>query len=124
MTDSTGIRAPGPAVPAIDKRKVTRYTPGVKIRNVLHKGLKRLYEQDDPKGLPPPSLDKLRKMIAFLDIMNEAAELHDVPVWKAHTLAGSRKGTWSLHVNRNWRLTFWIDGSTREVCDLDFEDYH
>jgi proteic killer suppression protein len=96
----------------------------VKIRNILHKGLKRLYEQDDPKGLPPPSIDKLGKMIAFLEIMTEAVELLDVPVWKAHSLAGSRKGTWSLHVNRNWRLTFWIDGATREVCDLDFEDYH
>jgi len=47
-----------------------------------------------------------------------------VPTWKAHMLIGSRQGTWSLHVTRNWRLTFWVDGNTLEIIDLDFEDYH
>lgn len=112
------------AVPAIDKCNVTRYTLRVKIRNILHKGLKRLYEQDDPKGLPSPAIDKLRKMIVFLEAMSDAVELHDVPVWKAHLLTGSRKGVWSLHVTRNWRLTFWIDVNGREIRDLNFEDYH
>ena len=64
----------------IDKCKVTGYTSIVKIRNFLHKGLKRLYEEDDPTGLPPPCIDKLRKMIVFLDEMAEVNELHDVPV--------------------------------------------
>jgi proteic killer suppression protein len=48
--------------------------------------------------------------------------LYAIPTWKAHTLVGSRQGTWSLHVTKNWRLTFCIsDGA---VEDLDFEDYH
>ena len=34
------------------------------------------------------------------------------------------KGTWSLHVTRNWRLTFWIDEDEKEICDVNFEDYH
>jgi len=44
-------------------------------------------------------------------------------VWKVHTLTGDRKGTWSLSVTRNRRLTFTIDGQ-REICDLNLEDYH
>jgi proteic killer suppression protein len=96
----------------------------VRIRNFLHKGLKRLYEEDDPKGLPPPVIDKLRKMLIYLEAMEEASELRDVPVWKAHLLAGSHKGTWSLHVTRNWRITFRIDESDREIRDVNFEDYH
>lgn len=96
----------------------------MKIRNFVHKGLKRLYEEDDPRGLPPSGVDKLRKMIVFLEAMDEVSELHTVPVWRAHLLTGSRKGTWSLHVTRNWRLTFRIDNSEREICDLNFEDYH
>jgi plasmid maintenance system killer protein len=44
------------------------------------------------------------------------------PLWKAHQLTGERKGVWSLHVTRNWRLTFQIkDG---EIWDVDYEDYH
>ena len=94
----------------------------MKVRNIVHKGLRRLFERDDPKGLPADAVDKLRKMLAFLQDIESADEVRDVPVWKAHRLTGDRKGTWSLHVTRNWRLTFRIDG--REIADIDFEDYH
>jgi proteic killer suppression protein len=96
----------------------------VKIRNIAHKGLNRLREQDDSRGLPPGCVDKLRKMIAYLEAMEDVSELRMVPVWKAHILTGGRKGAWSLHVTRNWRLTFWIDKDARAICDLNFEDYH
>ena len=96
----------------------------MKIRNFVHKELKLLYEEDDLKGLPSSSVDKLRKMIVFLEAMDEVGELRKVPVWKAHLLTGDRKGTWSLHVTRNWRMTFWIDIADREICDVNFEDYH
>ena len=39
-------------------------------------------------------------------------------------MKGDRKGIWSLHVTRNWRLTFRIDTEENEICDLDYEDYH
>jgi proteic killer suppression protein len=68
-------------------------------------------------------VDKLRKMFAFLDTMQEAEELRALTVWKVHTLTGDRKGTWSLSVTRNRRLTFTIDDE-REICDLNLEDYH
>jgi toxin HigB-1 len=96
----------------------------VKIRSFTHKGLKELYEDDVVKGVPPDSADKLRKMLAFLDNMQAPEELRSLPVWKAHTLAGDRKGTWSLSVTRNRRLTFRIDNAEREVCDVNLEDYH
>jgi len=41
----------------------------VKIRTFAHKGLKQLYAEDITKGVPPDSVDKLRKMLAFLDDM-------------------------------------------------------
>ena len=96
----------------------------MRIRNFVHKGLKRLYTEDSPKGLPPDAVDKLRKMLAFLDGMEDAEELRALPSWKAHTLTGDRKGVWSLHVTRNWRMTFSVDPAEREIVDLNFEDYH
>jgi proteic killer suppression protein len=95
----------------------------MKIRGFAHKGLKRLYSEDNAKGVPPDTVDKLRKMFAFLDTMQEAEELRALTVWKVHTLTGDRKGTWSLSVTRNRRLTFTIDNE-REICDLNLEDYH
>jgi toxin HigB-1 len=95
----------------------------VKIRSFAHKGLKRLYAEDSVKGVSPATADKLRKMLAFLDDMEDPEELRSLPAWNAHTLTGDRKGTWSLSVTRNRRLTFRID-TDHEICDLDLEDYH
>ena len=63
-------------------------------------------------------------MFAYLEDMEDSEELCSLPVWKAHALTGDRKGTWSLHVTRNRRLTFRIDDTQSEVCDLYLEDYH
>ena len=96
----------------------------MKIRTFSHKGLKRLYSEDSAKGVPPDTVDKLRKMFAYLDNMEDAEELRTLTAWKAHTLTGDRKGTWSLSVTRNRRLTFRIDTAEREICDVNLEDYH
>jgi hypothetical protein len=39
----------------------------LKIRNFAHKGLKWLYSDGRAKGVPPETVDKLRKMFAYLD---------------------------------------------------------
>lgn len=95
----------------------------MKIRNFVHKGLKCLYEDDNPKRLPPAFVDRIRNMLAFMDAMEDVGELRTIPTWKAHLLTGDRKGTWSLSVTRNWRITFWIDADENEICDVNFEDY-
>lgn len=94
------------------------------IRNFVHKGLRRLYTDDNGKGVTVEAVDKLRKMLAFLQDMESVDELRAIPIWKAHILGGDRKGIWSLRVTRNWRLTFWINHKEGEVCDLNLEDYH
>jgi len=70
----------------------------------------------------PECVDKLRAMLTFLQDMHDAEKLRVFPLWKAHQLSGSRKGVWSLHVTRNWRLTFRIEEG--EIVDVDYEDYH
>ncbi len=94
----------------------------LRIRSFRHKALKRFYEEGESKGLAPETLGKLRAMFAVLDQMQNVPELKAWPLWKVHFLAGARKGTWSLHVTRNWRLTFGVEGD--ELVDVDFEDYH
>jgi proteic killer suppression protein len=56
--------------------------------------------------------------------MDDADELRTLTAWKVHTLTGDRKGTWSLSVTRNRRLTFLIDLAEREIRDMNLEDYH
>ena len=94
----------------------------MKVRRIAHKVLRRLYEEPSSKGLSADTVDKLRKMLTFLDAMENPEELRALPLWKAHILTGDRKGTWSLHVTRNRRLTFRIEDD--EIIDLNVEDYH
>ena len=56
--------------------------------------------------------------------MEDAEELRALAAWKVHTLTGDRKGTWSLSVTRNRRLTFRIDTAEGEIYDVNLEDYH
>ena len=96
----------------------------MKIRNVVHKGLRKLIEDDDTTGLQAAIVPKVRRIISFLQDMEREDELRSVPSWRAHQLTGDRKGTWSLAVTKNWRITFQIDQAEIEIIDLDYEDYH
>lgn len=96
----------------------------MKIRNVIHKGLRRFIEDDDASGLQPAVVVKVQRIVSFLQDMEQEDELRNVQSWKAHMLTGDRKGTWSLSVTRNWRMTFRIDREEIEIIDLDYEDYH
>ena len=70
----------------------------MKVQSLAHKGLRRLYEDNSSKGVSADTVDKLRKMLAFLDAMQNPEEWRALPTWKAHMLTGDRKGTWSLYV--------------------------
>jgi toxin HigB-1 len=96
----------------------------MKIRNVIHKGLRRFIEDDDASGLQPAVVVKVQRIVSFLQDMEQEDELRTVQSWKAHMLTGDRKGTWSLSVTRNWRMTFRINRQEIEIFDLDYEDYH
>ncbi len=91
----------------------------MKITNVIHKGLRRFIEYDDASGLQPAVVTKVQRIVSFLQDMEREEELRTVPSWKAHMLTGDRKGTWSLLVTKNWRMTFRIDREEIEIIDLD-----
>ena len=46
----------------------------------------------------------------------------DLPGLKLHELKGDGKGTWSMQVSENWRVTFSFDGD--DASDVNYEDYH
>lgn len=96
----------------------------MKIRGFAHKGLERLFTHGDGRRLPPQCVDKVSKMLGFLQAMNDVVELRSLPTWRPHVLSGDRSNVWSLVVTRNWRLTFRVDSVEGELFDLNFEDYH
>jgi proteic killer suppression protein len=91
------------------------------IRTFRHKGLKRLFETGKAGGVSP---DLAPRLLRQMDFLNRARRVSDMnlPGYRLHELKGRRKGTWSVTVSGNWRLTF----SFREgdAYDVDLEDYH
>jgi proteic killer suppression protein len=92
------------------------------IGKFRHKGLRRLYEDDDPRGVPPQSIGKIKAILAALEFADSLSQVATMPGWKLHSLKGQRKGEYSIAVTGNWRITFRLQGNT--VIDLNFEDYH
>jgi proteic killer suppression protein len=92
------------------------------IERVRHKGLRRLYDDDDPRGLPPASIGKIKAILAALEAATDLSQVGTMPGWKLHPLRGDRRGQYGITVTGNWRITFRLRGNT--VTDVDLEDYH
>ena len=95
----------------------------MQIESIRHKALRKFAETGSPRGLPAGSVDRLRRMFAYIDAIEAAEELRVPPNFGAHQLTGDRKGEWSLFVTKNWRMTFRVN-SAGSVEDMDLEDYH
>ncbi|MEQ1531280.1 MAG: type II toxin-antitoxin system RelE/ParE family toxin [Methylococcales bacterium] len=76
-----------------------------------------------PKGLPSGVVDRLRRMLAYLSMIENIDELKIPPNFGAHLLTGDLAGTWSLTVTKNWRMTFRVN-EAGNIEELDLKDYH
>jgi proteic killer suppression protein len=91
------------------------------IRSIRHKGLKRLYEDDDARGVPAEQASKLRDILARLDAARNPADM-DLPGLRLHPLKGESQGFWAVTVRANWRVVFrFVDP---DAFDVDYVDYH
>jgi proteic killer suppression protein len=91
------------------------------IRSIRHKGLKRLYEDADARGVMAQHVDKLRDILARLDAAATVGDM-SLPGLRLHPLKGQAKGVWAVTVRGNWRVTFrFVEG---DVLDVDYIDYH
>jgi proteic killer suppression protein len=91
------------------------------IRSFKHRGLKRLYEQDDRSEIRPDLLDKVERILTTLDSAATPQAL-DVPGYRLHALKGGLKGFGSVTVRANWRIVFRFEGT--DAFDVELIDYH
>ena len=91
------------------------------IRSIRHRGLKRLYQDDDPSGVNPEHASKLRNIVARLDAARTVADM-DLPGFRLHPLKGELKGFHAVTVRANWRVIFRFEHGHAE--DVDYVDYH
>jgi proteic killer suppression protein len=94
------------------------------ITSIRHKGLRRLWEHDDPRGVPTEAAAKLRRMLAAVHRSSapEKLAMAALPGWRVHPLKGDLAGFWGMSVTGNWRLIVRFEGG--DALDLDLVDYN
>ncbi len=91
------------------------------IVSFQNKALKRLWENNDLRGINPQHLAKIDRILTALDDAVRPEGMN-FPGYKLHKLQGDHPPRWSVWVNGNWRITFaFVDG---DAVDVDYEDYH
>jgi proteic killer suppression protein len=86
------------------------------IRTIRHKGLERLFEQDNQAAYT-------RNTPTSCGILHAAPTVAhmDLPGLRLHPLKCQMKGFWAVTVRANWRVIFRFDGDAE---DVDYVDYH
>lgn len=94
------------------------------IRSVRHRGLKRLIEDNQTRGLRPDLVSRIRNILTALILADDMGVFRASapPGWRVHQLFGDRKDTWSVSTSGNWRITFEEEDGYIDILDL--EDYH
>ena len=91
------------------------------IRSIKHKGLQRLYENDDARGIGGNMRSRVQEILTILEAAHSVEEA-DIPGYRLHPLSGNLQGFWSMKVSGNWRIIFrFVEG---DALDVDLVDYH
>jgi toxin HigB-1 len=91
------------------------------IRSFRHRGLKRLYERGDAKGIRADLRSAVEEILTVLDSASTPEALN-LPGYRLHPLKGDLKGFWSVTVRSNWRIIFRFAGL--DAWDVELLDYH
>jgi proteic killer suppression protein len=91
------------------------------IKSFKHKGLEKFFYNDDHSRINPKHASKLARILDRLETSLRPQDMN-LPGYKLHQLSGKEKGTWSVWVTGNWRVTFEFDGPDAVV--VDYRDYH
>jgi len=91
------------------------------IGTIKHKGLRWLHEKNDRSGIRTDLVDKAQKILSSLEAA-DAPEDMALPMFRFHPLTGDRRGTYSVTVKGNWRVTFRFHNGA--AYDVNLEDYH
>ena len=91
------------------------------IRSFRHKGLKRLFEDGDRKGIRADYIEKIENALAVLH-RARAPEDMNLPGFRLHPLKGEMKGFHAVTVRANYRVIFRFEDG--HAFDVDLVDYH
>ncbi len=91
------------------------------IKSFKHRGLEKYFYNDDQSRI---NQEHTARIIRILDRLDASLKPQDMnlPGYKLHKLSGKEKGTWSVWVSGNWRVTFKFNKNN--AVDVNYTDYH
>lgn len=92
------------------------------IVSFRHRGLQRLFEKDDARGVKPDQVKRIKRILALLHSTSSLKDVEQLPGMRLHPLKGALSGFWSLSVSGNWRIIFKFEEG--DASGLDLVDYH
>ena len=91
------------------------------IRSFKHKGLRKFFETGSRAGISSEHTARLARILDRLDAAIGPLDM-DLPGYRLHELSGGERGTWSVSVSGNWRVTFAFEGE--DAARVDYRDHH
>jgi toxin HigB-1 len=91
------------------------------IRSFKHRGLRKLFERDEKRGIRQDLLETVEDILGRLDAATGPQALN-LPGYRLHPLKGDLKGFWSVTVRANWRIIFRFEGE--DAFEVELTDYH
>jgi len=91
------------------------------IKSFKNKGLEKFFHRNDRSRINPKHAAKLARIFDRLDASVRPQDMN-LPGYKLHKLSGKEKGTWSVWVTGNWRVTFRFEGT--DAVAVNYLDYH
>ncbi len=92
------------------------------IRNIADRETEKIWAGGRSRKLPPEIQPIGRRKLRQLDAAERLDELRNPAGNRLEQLKGNRKGSYSMRINQQWRITFrWRNG---DAYDVRIEDYH
>ena len=92
------------------------------IRSFRDRETEIVWSGQRSRRLPPDIQTVALRKLMMLHRSRTLQDLRVPPANRLEQLSGRRAGTWSIRINRQWRICFrWSDG---DATDVEIVDYH
>ncbi len=92
------------------------------IRSFADERTEAVFNDQQPKGLPPSILKVARRKLRYLHSATSLDDLKMPPGNKLHPLLHDRAGQHAIRINDQWRICFRWTGQGPEAVEI--ADYH
>ena len=94
------------------------------IKSFKSRALRRFWTKADASQIRPDMVERVRIILSALDAATTLDDIAARPSFGLHPLKGQKRGTYSVWVNKNWRITFGWEDDGPSAVSVDLLDYH